>query len=644
MMKRNAQANSPDATLRRRRWQFTLRSLALGIVLVCGLLAAWSKFGEPYRKEQQVIGRFASLRLSIGKQLYGPKWLQRVLGSHAPMHVMSIEGEMSDEDITQLRLLPELYELLLRNGERHVSDAGVKDIGALTSLHRLAIASPKITDDGVSHLAGLANLRHLELPHQISDAAMIHLHGLTSLETLISAAQTPPQQKIIAALEEMTDADFADQPLVDVIDYIQFRHDIAIDGRELVRAKRSLDVPITCKQRGVLLFAALRQILEPHGFDQTLGPNRLLLTTRDAIEAARPQLTELCHVLPRLTTTIVDWDLPSFGPAPASDEERAIESLAQLARIDVDKFGSVRAVRLAGSSQAGDDALEDVAELKQLQELVLAGCRVTDHGLSLLTGLDSLVTLDLTGTNIGDEGVAAVASLRALRDLRLDDTRVTDMGVAATAKLRKLARLSLARTRITGNGLAHLKNLLHLEWLRLDGIGDEDLAGVEGFAHLRALFLTGPRVADEGMMCVARLPLLDHLQLANTSVTSEGLRQLATLPALKSLTWTGIAFEATDFASLAELSRLSQLVITGPAVTDESLATLPELSNLEFLSLEGDPITDAGFDHLPPLSALRSINLFRTPVTSNGVAKLQRRFPKLAVLDAHGNRLVALEK
>ncbi|HVX11369.1 MAG TPA: hypothetical protein VHC22_09330 [Pirellulales bacterium] len=64
----------------------------------------------------------------------------------------------------------------------------------------------------------------------------------------------------------------------------------------------------------------------------------------------------------------------------------------------------------------------------------------------------------------------------------------------------------------------------------------------------------------------------------------------------------------------------------------------------EFLSFEGCPITDAGLDRFAPFRALRSVNLFHTQVTAAGVAKLQRSFPKLAVLGAQGNRLPALGK
>lgn len=302
-----------DATSNRRRWQFTLRRLAVAVALISGLLAVWAKFGEPYRKERQIIAKIEFSRLSVRSvrtESYGPEWLRRLLGARAPVHITAIEGSMSDDDVKQLRLLPKLYELRVDGGDTPITDAGLKEIATLTTLDHLAIDSPKITDDGVSHLAALTDLQSLELPHQISDAAMPHLRTLKNLQRLICAARTPAQQHIVAALEEKTEFDFTDQPLIEVVAYVQARHVIAIDVREVLRSKLPINAPITCQLEGLTLAAAMRQILEPLKLDHKLSANRLVFTTRQAIEAARPELASLRRELPRLTTAIVDWDVP----------------------------------------------------------------------------------------------------------------------------------------------------------------------------------------------------------------------------------------------------------------------------------------------------------------------------------------------
>jgi hypothetical protein len=55
----------------------------------------------------------------------------------------------------------------------------------MRDLIQLRIASAKITDVGMSHLAGLAHLRYLHLlDAPITDTGLDHLHGLKSLESV----------------------------------------------------------------------------------------------------------------------------------------------------------------------------------------------------------------------------------------------------------------------------------------------------------------------------------------------------------------------------------------------------------------------------------------------------------------------------
>ncbi len=286
-----------------------------------------TKLGGSAYYDWQATGKKEPTGAAWFRKLFGDDFFSRVSGVHI------VSDKVTDDWLVHLQPLTDLehIELDCKHGQ-HITDAGLKEIGALTALYRLALMSPKVTDRGVGHLARLTDLKHLKLPHQISDAAMVHLRDLTNLRTLICAAQTPPQGPIIAALGESTDAVFTEQPLCDVIEYLQSCHEIPIDMHELVRAKLPIDVPVTCELRHIPLETALGQILEPLGLDWTLGPNRLLITTRDAVVATRPELTKLRRALPNLTTVIVDWDVPSLQPPEGngpSEEQQAIDSLAQ---------------------------------------------------------------------------------------------------------------------------------------------------------------------------------------------------------------------------------------------------------------------------------------------------------------------------
>ena len=66
-----------------------------------------------------------------------------------------------------------------------ITDAGLVHLAGLTNLQTLSLRDTPVTDAGLVHLAGLTNLEHLNLDNtQITDAGLVHLAGLTNLEVL----------------------------------------------------------------------------------------------------------------------------------------------------------------------------------------------------------------------------------------------------------------------------------------------------------------------------------------------------------------------------------------------------------------------------------------------------------------------------
>ncbi len=662
-LKRSADGEAAESAVAgHRRWQFTLRRMGVVVAFVCCLLALWVKHGEPYRKERKVIAHLISLPAAMSAEPYGPLWLQKLLGAHAPLHITSIEcrgDRIADADLNELRFLPRLRDLLLYDTPR-ITDVGLEEIGAMSGLDHLTVVSPKLTDRGISHLRGLANLRRLELPHQITDAAMVDLQGLAKLETLICAAHTPAQQRIIAALEEETEADFTEQPLIDVVQYFQQRHDIPININELQKARMRVDMPSTFQVRDTL-GVVLRQILAPAALDWKLGPNSVSITTKEVLSQARPRLTQLRECLPHLTSVIVDWEVPALKSPfenTTSEQEVVLESWIRLGAIlDVSDRRSLR-VNLA-NTEADDLTLLGAEKIAGLEHLNLGGTRITNRGLTSLTGLTWLASLDVSHTGVDDEGMDAIGRLSSLTDLRLYGTSISDAGLAKIAGLKKLARLDLGKTRVAGPGLQSLNTLAALESLSLEGVGDRGLAYLGGLARLRRLLLVGPPITDSGMAHLVGLVGLEDLHLGGTAVREPGLSTIAKIPMLKSLTLSGAKLTGESLRVLLHFDKLTELRIEGTigdanvkqigrlaslrelalfdrGLSDQCLPYLAGLANIESLGLTGAAITDDGLERLPELSTLRWLDLMMTKVTPDAVASLQRRMPKLKVRGADG--------
>ena len=65
-----------------------------------------------------------------------------------------------------------------------ITDAGLVHLKGLTNLQTLNLRFTKVTDVGLEHLKGLTELQTLSLPGRITDAGLVHLKGLTNLQTL----------------------------------------------------------------------------------------------------------------------------------------------------------------------------------------------------------------------------------------------------------------------------------------------------------------------------------------------------------------------------------------------------------------------------------------------------------------------------
>src|SRR5262245_55675994 len=78
-------------------------------------------------------------------------------------------------------------------------------------------------------------------------------------------------------------------------------------------------------------------------------------------------------------------------------------------------------------SDVKDAGLKELAGLKSLQSLNLAGTKVTDAGLKELSALKNLQSLSLGGCpNVTDAGLKELASLKSLQALDLSATKVKE--------------------------------------------------------------------------------------------------------------------------------------------------------------------------------------------------------------------------
>ncbi len=110
---------------------------------------------------------------------------------------------------------------------------------------------------------------------------------------------SPVEQKILTALDEKTELDFAETPLKDVMDYIKERHHIEVqfDQNALKNANPPIDPSqtlITRSLKGVTLRSALKLILSEYNLTYVVKDEVLKITSKD--EADKVLVTKVYPV------------------------------------------------------------------------------------------------------------------------------------------------------------------------------------------------------------------------------------------------------------------------------------------------------------------------------------------------------------
>lgn len=334
----------------RRRWfQFSplaLLALMVLVALLCALVVA------PARRQHDAVQRILDrggyvtydFEPEVGTPVPGPfytpkppgpVWLRAIVGDDYFQSVRSVDFHVfdnSDSDdvadvVRAVTAFPRLESLELCSSK--IADEDLKAISKLTSLKRLSIRSHRrvpspITAVGLSYLANLHELEHLEIEGSFGDDALDAISGLNKLRSLqITAPITDAGMVHLARLEQLerlwidpkhdlddeTEMDFEAISFSDTIDYycscLDMDRDPSCDAMLVlhgVTEKTNLKLHLRGPLRDVI-----DQALEPYGLGFRITKRRFFLTSRAEAIEARKGITDLRKRLPSLTDVRVAW-------------------------------------------------------------------------------------------------------------------------------------------------------------------------------------------------------------------------------------------------------------------------------------------------------------------------------------------------
>lgn len=270
----------------------------------------------------------------------------------------------------------------------------------------------------------------------------------------------------------------------------------------------------------------------------------------------------------------------------------------------------------------GFQTLSPLAELTQLQELVIADCPVSASDVETIAGLTELTALTLSDCSLS--GIKPLSTLTKLTYLDLSDNAIRDLSAlepmtlltyldlrhntvddaTILGGLSKLTELYLSYNALTSAApLAGCSELMVLE------LGHNQLTTTEGlgqFQALRTLDLSYNQLTE--VSSLADLPVLGDLNISHNALTD-----IQALSKLEGLLMLDLSYnQVTSLPAFAKTHGLVRIDGTSNQIT--SLEPLRDLPNLNFVIMD----KNAGLSSVAPLAkcpALVEVSVLDTNVT-----------------------------
>jgi hypothetical protein len=139
------------------------------------------------------------------------------------------------------------------------------------------------------------------------------------------------------------------------------------------------------------------------------------------------------------------------------DGDRALRD-TELARFDqLPEFASLG----LSHTPIGDEGIEQLGYLPALENLFVVETELGDIGVAAMENYPLLALLHAYGTEITDHGLKQLAvHNKQLTELSLVECPITDDGLAELAQLKQLRLLAVDRTGVTAAGIARLQRAL----------------------------------------------------------------------------------------------------------------------------------------------------------------------------------------
>ena len=191
-----------------------------------------------------------------------------------------------------------------------------------------------------------------------------------------------------------------------------------------------------------------------------------------------------------------------------------------------------------GSAVVTDRGLEWIAQVKQLESLVVGGLNgVTAEGISKLKSLPELVSISLRRPGVSEEVMREILGIPSLKKVHFNGSDLPESTIRLLAADQRLSFecWDIQTTPAGFRALADVGGLERMRFFEKYPLPKDAFAGFPGKSRLTSLSIKSASLTAEMLARIAGIETLEELEIPNANITPADLIPFQNHPMLKRL-------------------------------------------------------------------------------------------------------------
>ena len=252
--------------------------------------------------------------------------------------------------------------------------------------------------------------------------------------------------------------------------------------------------------------------------------------------------------------------------------------------------------------------------LKELKELNLYGCRISDIGFLEKVHFEKLEKLDLRNNKISNINLLEKVNFKELKELYLSSCGISDISFLENVNFEKLEKLYLSKNKISNIKILEKVNFTELKELYLSSCGISDTKFLENvnfekleklslrdnkilnisifkkvnFKELKELYLSSCGISDISSLENVNFEKLEKLFLRNNKISNINILEKINFKKLKELDLSECEISDIKFLEKGQFEKLEKLYLTGNKISNVNLLEKVNFKELKELYLNLD--------------------------------------------------------